>query len=487
MRKIVTLFAFLLFFAADNFAQYIPKVPVIYADTITRKHPWRAASLVVGTNLFVWSIDRFIAKTPYSEISGSTIKANFKKGFVWDNDMFVTNLFMHPYHGSLYFNAARANGMNFWQSVPFAFGGSLMWEMCMENEYPSINDIFSTTCGGMALGEITHRLSTSIVDESAHGWSRFGSELAGLVLTPTAGLTRIINGDMFRTKPRGYRNNYQTIPLQISLGLGSAYNASTNNIFRGVTSGTIDLALEYNDPFELDEVKPYDYFKLNTTLKLFSNQPVVSRFNAQALLWGENFTPYKNHKMLVGVFQHFDYFDSDTLMKGGTYLPYKLSASASFGAGLLYSFNNDIKTITAEMGLHLNAVLMGGNATDYYNFQNRNYSLGSGWSSKMFTQIRFSNVGSFYLGIDYFHLFTWDGYSPDQSATAVHNEHEYNSQGDKGNSVLVVLNPRMELYINKQLSCNVDIFAHVRNSYYFFHPDVRTKSNEFKLSVVYKY
>ena len=90
--------------------------------------------------MLVWSFDRYIVKEDWAYINGHTIKSNFKKGPVWDTDQFTTNLFSHPYHGSLYFNAARSNGMNFWQSAPFAAGGSLMWEFFMENEPPSIND-----------------------------------------------------------------------------------------------------------------------------------------------------------------------------------------------------------------------------------------------------------------------------------------------------------------------------------------------------------
>ena len=94
--------------------------------------------------MLVWSFDRYIVKEDWAYINGHTIKSNFKKGPVWDTDQFTTNLFSHPYHGSLYFNAARSNGMNFWQSAPFAAGGSLMWEFFMENEPPSINDMLAT-------------------------------------------------------------------------------------------------------------------------------------------------------------------------------------------------------------------------------------------------------------------------------------------------------------------------------------------------------
>ncbi len=70
---------------------------------------------------------------------------------ILDNDHLNTNMFAHPYNGSLYFNAGRSNGYNFWQSELFAIGGSAMWEMFMECEYPSTNDIIATPIGWMPL------------------------------------------------------------------------------------------------------------------------------------------------------------------------------------------------------------------------------------------------------------------------------------------------------------------------------------------------
>ena len=71
-------------------------------------------------NMAVWTFDRFLMNEDFAKINGHTIKQNFKTGPVWDTDKFSTNLVAHPYHGSLYFNAARSNGLNFWQSIPFA-------------------------------------------------------------------------------------------------------------------------------------------------------------------------------------------------------------------------------------------------------------------------------------------------------------------------------------------------------------------------------
>ena len=99
------------------------------------KHFWRAAGETFGLNVGLWAFDRYVLKGHYSYISLKTIRENFKHGFDWDNDHLSTNMFAHPYHGSLYFNAGRANGFNFWQSELFALGGSAMWELFMESEY----------------------------------------------------------------------------------------------------------------------------------------------------------------------------------------------------------------------------------------------------------------------------------------------------------------------------------------------------------------
>ncbi len=124
---------------------------------------------VAGINAVVHLFDRYILNADYAQVSLNDIGNNFSKGFVWDNDNFSTNTFFHPYHGSLYFNAARANGLSFWQSVPYTFAGSFMWEFFCENTYPSINDFINTSIGGVALGEMTHRLSALVLDDSAPG------------------------------------------------------------------------------------------------------------------------------------------------------------------------------------------------------------------------------------------------------------------------------------------------------------------------------
>ena len=69
-----------------------------------------------------WGFTYFVRDGEWSRISPDTWITNLKFAWQWDNNKFANNQFAHPYHGSLYFNAGRTNGYNFWASLPWAFG-----------------------------------------------------------------------------------------------------------------------------------------------------------------------------------------------------------------------------------------------------------------------------------------------------------------------------------------------------------------------------
>ena len=102
-------------YAADTLIYHIPQ-----------KDPLRAITIGFGVNMGIWTFNRYITHEDFAYISLHTIKRNLKTYPVWDSDKLSTNLIGHPYHGSLYYNAARANGYSFWGSLPFTLGGSLM-------------------------------------------------------------------------------------------------------------------------------------------------------------------------------------------------------------------------------------------------------------------------------------------------------------------------------------------------------------------------
>ena len=72
-------------------------------DTIVPlpSRPWLAAGEVFAFNVGGWAFDRYVIDGDYAYISLNSMERNLRKGFYWDNDNFMTNLFNHPYHGSL--------------------------------------------------------------------------------------------------------------------------------------------------------------------------------------------------------------------------------------------------------------------------------------------------------------------------------------------------------------------------------------------------
>lgn len=82
-------------------------------------------------------------RAEYARINFKTVRNNFNRS-VWDNDMFSTTFLCIPIMVD-YTSTRHVQTGKFWQSVPFAAGGSLMWELFMENEAPSINDFMATT------------------------------------------------------------------------------------------------------------------------------------------------------------------------------------------------------------------------------------------------------------------------------------------------------------------------------------------------------
>jgi len=76
----------------------------------------------------------------------------------FDSNNFILN-WTHGMAGALYFNFARSNHLNKWESLLFGMASSLYWEYIAEwRNVISINDNIMTTLGGFALGEAWYQL-----------------------------------------------------------------------------------------------------------------------------------------------------------------------------------------------------------------------------------------------------------------------------------------------------------------------------------------
>ncbi|MGE5413222.1 MAG: DUF3943 domain-containing protein [Syntrophomonadaceae bacterium] len=223
---------------------------------VAHRRFWLAAGELALMEFLPWAWNRYVTDEDFARISWHTVSENFKAGFGFDNDDFPVNQAQHPYHGSLFFNAARSNGYTYWESGLFTLAGSFVWECCMENTRPSWNDLVNTTLGGMALGEMEHRLSMVLLDNTATGGDRFWRELGAAIINPVGALTRLIDGDMFRQYP----NPEERYPDGFRLGAQLGYRHIEGGQASNPDQASIQLSAAYGDPFYADVEKPFDAF-----------------------------------------------------------------------------------------------------------------------------------------------------------------------------------------------------------------------------------
>lgn len=428
-----------------------------------------AASETFGMNMGLWAFDRYVFKGHYAYISFKTIKENFKHGFEWDNDHLNTNMFAHPYNGSLFFNAGRSNGFNFWQSELFAISGSAMWELFMECEYPSTNDIIATPIGGAALGEIFYRTSDLILDDRATRANRFGRELASFIISPIRGVTRIITGEAW--KKRAISGREFTPPIHIELSLGSrilSYHNNDHIVKAGISSR---LNIEYGDPFDGDSKTPYDYFSCLAEFNVMKTQPLLSRIEIMGRLLSKELVYNKKYDLSIGLFQHFDFFDSDTISQYSPtktepcIVPYKLGAPACVGIGSMFLFHNNKFNLVASG--HFNGIILGGILSDYYRYYNRNYNWASGYSLKFGIKGQcWNDKLSFNVNNQFYKLYTKSHWGFDTIWTETPNGKPVNVAGDNSVGSFYHLEGEIDYKLLKSLFLTLRFDLYNRNTHY---------------------
>jgi hypothetical protein len=453
-----------------------------------KPRPWMAAAKVAALNLGINLFDRYALRADYARVTGENIKNNLKHQFLWDNDNFDTNLFWHPYTGGLYFNAARANGLRFWQSVPFAFGGSYLWEIFCETQPPSLNDIVATPVGGIVMGEISHRVSHLILDDSKRGWERFGHELLAGIISPMDLLNRLLRGDAWRYRPRIYEYEpLNTHPLfHINVSVFERFMADLNEN-RNNLNWAFGIKVIYGQPFTEEERMPYDFFAGEIDVNIIGNQPFLSNASVIGLLWGKEWQKDRCN-WLAGIFQHYDYYNSNPVVKDGK-IPYEFAETASFGGGLQFKAQMNKKSPTLFYGsLHINHILLGASEADYLYIDKRNYNMGNGYSIKSsvaFSKKRWNMAWGFKL----YHIFTIRGYGSEDieinGLPANANADYINAQGNKGNTLLGMTYFITGFRLSSRISLSAEQRFYFRNSHYTYLEGIETQSTENRIKITY--
>ena len=173
----------------------------------------------LGINFSVWAYDRFYHNAGWAKVDDKTIKHNLECSWILDCDSYSGNQFSHPFHGSMFYNAARYHGHSYYASALYPLVGSFVWEYFCETNEPSYNDFLSTGIGGSAIGEATYRISDIVFDNSKWGVERIFRELIGGFLNPARGVHRLFSGQMWhRSQDRGKMVEPEPFSFDISAG-----------------------------------------------------------------------------------------------------------------------------------------------------------------------------------------------------------------------------------------------------------------------------
>jgi hypothetical protein len=337
----------------------------------------------------------------WAKVSPSSWARNFQVGLEWDVDKFGTNFFGHPFHGSFYFNSSRSLGLSYWESAPIVFVSSATWEYFGETLAPSGNDLITTTIGGIHLGEITHRISENLLHYPSTGFGRIWRHVLATLLNPMGAFNHWVTG---APKYRKSSKNGFKKDIKGSLSLGSNFQLRALNLETKGPGSYLEFEAIYGDPFQdKDFYKPFEFFEFKTWLRFtdFDDRPYpYLNIKSEGILWGKNISYGKNHSLLAGAFQHFDYLHDEVIELG----------SIGFSAGLHLRYYLG-KSFILFAQMHAGPSVLGGSNNEIVDeFINdpdseRDYIIGAGFLSK--TEILIEHFKAGQLSANFRH-FTFD-------------------------------------------------------------------------------
>ncbi len=344
-----------------------------YVPHIATKHFWLAVGELAIVEFIPWAFAKWGRTWENPEDNWANVTAdswwnNISKGWEYDGDAFLTNYFAHPYHGSLYFNTGRANGYSFWESTAWAATGSALWEYFGETFRPAFNDWINTTVNGITLGEITNRLSIVVTDNTATGSSRVWQEIAGALINPVRGFTRLITGETAKVYPNPEDRKPDDFIFRFDAGVRRIDEKGSGAEFatKGQQEGILAVDFFYGNIMKDDLMNPFSSFSLS--LAIGTRGSALTRLQGKGNLFGWEL---KNNRSVQHRFVStldYNYFSNPGFIYGGTSTVQQFISRFSIGEK-----TNIITSAGGEF------ILMGATPTDYFeDVEGRNYDFGPG-------------------------------------------------------------------------------------------------------------
>ena len=251
--------------------EYKPREQKLYIDIPLILGEMTAINIIGNVNWRLWGAD---SETAF--VNTESMRENLDpKGWPdWSfeigrgRDTFLVNQFFHPYAGGLYFASARSNNLNFYWSILAPAVGSFTWEALCEIESPAASDFINTAAGGIAIGEMLHRLYIEFDKGGIVG------KIGATILSPPDRLTAAVRGygpEKGPSKVRGF-----SVAFGASWINGGFYDGAEKTASWNTPAAFTDVDLVYGDPFTTYSKTPFDQFDVN--IALTATVPLIYNF-----------------------------------------------------------------------------------------------------------------------------------------------------------------------------------------------------------------
>ena len=410
-------------------------------------------SELIALQVIPWFFNRHVADDSTADLSFKSWGHNLRAGMEWDPNAFSGNMFQHPFHGSLFYNAGRSNGYTYWESVPFAFAGSMMWEMFGENNLGAINDWAMTSLGGITIGEAFHRAATMLRDNTKRGAGRTFRELGSFLFDPVGGFNRVVRGEWSKVGPNPENRFPSEVRTYSILGWRTVGEGRLRNA--GDALGFWYMNMNYGNPME-EYAKPFDSFAINLQLNSRKEKTGIGQLSVYGSLYGSELKKTEKVKHLFTIEQLYDYLNNQTYEVGGV----------SFGLGVRSDWRLSQKTQLQTI-VQPSLWPMTGIVSEFTEIGDRDYDFGSGFGMRL---------GGTYVrnGFPYFSLFYRGVFS-----------HTLN--GSKGNQIVQFIYSRLRFPLWRSVGVGLEYLLYTRDTFLRDFEDIHRTNPELRIGVTFSW
>jgi hypothetical protein len=399
-----------------------------YDEWGAKRNIGMALGQVAGINAVVWFFNEYVRGGNFTSVNPRSWWFNISHGFFYDDNHFKTNMFAHPYHGSLYFNAARSNGMNYFESMPFAVLGSFMWECCGETHLPAWNDWVMTSLGGASIGEVLYRAGSTFLDNEKAGGSRTMKEIGNFILNPIRGFNRLVSGRsgrIYSNPADPYDRVTPHLHNFLKLGVRIRGDRTSSESFESDTTQAnmfFEFDMTHGNVFEATRRKPFDFFTLGIQLN-FGDTETVGRLQIHGNLFTSDVSRGEKSHHVFAVTQNYDYINNNLVEFGG--LSYGAALFSRWAMSETWDFRTDVNVhFYLLSAVDSEFAFIGGRPPNVERFREYDFGIGPGaWLNFGFThsgrrvanflyRFTYSSTlnGSNVNGADTYHTIQWGGF-----------------------------------------------------------------------------